>query len=134
MKYAYFGFKRNDVEKIQNLLLATPQNAEKVINNYLHNIAKEKLVNSITNFIPVSDIKTKIHAKESKWYETKDWNLAVEVKNARKFYYIYFPLTAQGTSEGKMPNDFFLKGMMAVYDDVVEELLEELENNLLGGK
>ena len=129
-----FELKREDVEKIKKMIESVPQNAEDTINNYLHEIGKKKLINSITNYIPVSP-KTNIHAKESKWYKTKDFNLAVQISNARKFYYIYFPLTATGTSVNNSPNDFFTKGVDEIYDDVVSEMLEELKNNLLlGGK
>lgn len=127
-----FEMKREDVEKITNLLSKIPQNAEETINNYLHNEGKTKLVKSITNYIPVSP-KTTRHAKMSDWYETKNFNLALQIKNARKFYYIYFPLTATGTSIKKHPNDFFTKGIDVVYDDVVSEMLEEIQNNLLKG-
>ena len=98
----------------------------------MHNEGKTKIVNSITNFIPVSP-RTNKHAKTSKWYETKDFNLALQIKNARKFYYIYFPLTATGTSEKKQPNDYFTKGINKVYDDVVSEMLTEIQNDLLKG-
>lgn len=127
-----FEMKQEDVEKIKKLLEAVPQNAEDTINNYLHNKGKEKLTNSITNYIPVSPKTTK-HAKNSEWYQTKDFNLAVQISNARKFYYLYFPLTATGTSIKKNPNDFFTKGVDRVYDDVVNEMMEEIKNNLLGG-
>lgn len=128
-----FQMKQEDVEKIKLLLESVPENAENTINNYLHNTAKGKLTKSITNYIPKSP-KTTIHAKENKWYETKDFNLAVQISNARKFYYIYFPLTATGTSINKSPNDFFTKGVERVYEDVVGEMMEEIKNNLLGGK
>lgn len=128
-----FEMKQQDVEKIKKILETVPQNAEDTINNYLHNTAKEKLTKSITNYIPVS-LKTIKHAKNSQWYQTKDFNLAVQISNARKFYYLYFPLTATGTSKDRSPNDFFTKGIENVYDDVVNEMIEEIKINLLGGK
>ena len=115
------------------MLEAVPQNAEDTINNYLHNAGKEKLIQSITNYIPVSP-RTNKHAKKSVWHQTKDFNLAVQISNARKFYYLYFPLTATGTSINKSPNDFFTKGVDRVYNEVVNEMMERIENNLLGGK
>ena len=128
-----FETKQEDLKKIENLLSKTQENAEDAINEYLHTEGKEKIVSSITNFIPVSP-RTNKHAKTSKWSQTKNFNLAVQISNARKFYYLYFPLTATGTSQNKSPNDFFTKGVNNVYDEVVEDMLERLKNNLLGGK
>lgn len=128
-----FEIKQEDTEKIVSLLQSMEGNAENIINDYLHNEGKEKIVNSITNFIPVSP-RTNKHAKTSQWSQTKNFNLAVQISNARKFYYLYFPLTATGTSQNKSPNDFFAKGINNVYDEVVEDILERLKNNLMGGK
>lgn len=134
MAKAKFEIKDEDIKKITELIKKVPQNAESTINNYLHNTGKDKIVKSITNFIPVSR-NFKKHAKTSKWSKTDNFNLAVQISNVGKFYYLYFPLTGTGTSNNKNPNDFFTKGMDIVYDDVVSEMLNELENNILkGGK
>lgn len=128
-----FEIKQEDLKKIQDLLIEMQEKAEIILNDYLHNEGKEKIVTGITRFIPVSP-RTNKHAKTSKWSQTKNFNLAVQISNIRKFYYLYFPLTATGTSENKSPNDFFTKGIDSVYDEVVEDMIERLKNNLLGGK
>ena len=49
-----------------------------------------------------------------------------------KFNYLYFPQNAEGTSKGKIPNDFMERGIDAEYDNVVNGILEKLQNGLEG--
>lgn len=126
MSSANFSIKYNDIDKINKAIQEYGDNAEKEINNYLMDVAKDKFINSITNLIPVS-VANKRHAKNSKPLEGKIiGNLTLKISTKSKYYYLYFPQNAEGTSRGKQPNDFMDRGIDVNYNDVVNGLLEKL--------
>lgn len=128
-----FSLKDDDIKRIQQSILKCGETSEEVINDYLHNVAGEKITKSITRFIPVSK-RDKVHAKNSKWNEQKNYNLAVNISNKtsgkNSFYYLYYVATGTGTSKKNGPNDFMKKGMDQEYNNVVNDLVNELEKNI----
>lgn len=130
-----FTLKADDVDKLRNAMTNLGESSERVISDYLHNVAGEKIAKSITRFIPTSDRK-KIHAKESKWWEQTNNNLAVTIANSMKgtrgksFYYLYYVATGTGTSKDKGKNDFMEKGIEAEYNNIVDGLLNAVEENI----
>ena len=87
--------------------------------------AKEKFIQSITNLIPVSRVNKRRHAKNSNPLDGKIRNnLTLWIHTKPKFNYLYFPQNAEGTSKGKIPNDFMERGIDAEYDNVVNGILE----------
>lgn len=130
---ANFSLKDEDVERVRKAIKRVGYTSEEVINNYLHNVAGEKISKSITRFIPVSKRK-KVHAKDSKWSEQKNHNMAVTISNKttgkKSFYYLYYVATGTGTSKRNGKNDFMKKGMDKEYNNIVNGLIEELSTNI----
>lgn len=136
MSSVEFSMKYEDVEKIKDSIQKFDGDAESVINKYLEKEAKNKIINSIVDFIPVSKEKYpsqigKIHAKHSKPLTGKRIaNLTLKINTKKDFNYLYFPQMAEGTSKGKQPNDFMEKGIDKVYDNVVNQMLDRLINKM----
>lgn len=128
-----FELKDKDVERIKQAITKLGDSSESAINKYLHNTGGEKIAKGITNYIPVSKRKKK-HAKNSKWYKQNNYNLAVGVENStsgkNSFYYLYYVATGTGTSKKNGPNDFMKKGMDQEYNDIVNGLVNEIEQNI----
>lgn len=130
-----FELKDVDIERVKQSIGKLGYSSENVINNYLHNIAGEKIAAGITKYIPVSK-RDKIHAKYSNWSEQANYNLAVNVSNSLKgkrgtsFYYLYYVATGTGTSKKNGPNDFMEKGMDQEYNNIVNGLINELNENI----
>lgn len=137
MSSVKFSIKYEDIERINKAVQECEGNVEDVINEYLKNKAKKKFIDSITNLIPVSKGKYpsqigKIHAKNSKPLTGKlIGNLTLKISTKTEFNYLYFPQMAEGTSEGKQPNDFMEKGIDEVYDNVVNEMLNKIKMEVL---
>lgn len=124
------SLKVDDLEKIQEAIVSFSDDAENVINECLANEVKDKLITSITNFIPVSN-QNKRHAKTSKPLEGQVRNnLTLWIHTKSKFYYLYFPQNAEGQSKNKSPNEFMEKGIDAEYENVVNTLLDKLQNRM----
>ena len=128
-----FSIKDEDINKINEAITNFEGNAERVINDYLGTQAKEKFIQSITNLIPVAPVNKRRHAKNSNPLDGKIRNnLTLWIHTKTKFNYLYFPQNAEGTSKGKIPNDFMERGIDAEYDNVVNGILEKLQNGLEG--
>lgn len=128
-----FSIKDEDINKINEAITNFEGNTERVINDYLGTQAKEKFIQSITNLIPVSRVNKRRHAKNSNPLDGKIRNnLTLWIHTKTKFNYLYFPQNAEGTSKGKIPNDFMERGIDAEYDNVVNGILEKLQNRLEG--
>lgn len=138
---ANFKLKDEDIEKIRNAILRCGTTSEEVLNDYIHNKASEKFIKRMDRYIPVAK-KDKNHkhipirAKGNKWYEQENYNLAVNISNSLKgkrgtsFYYLYYIVTGTGTSKNIGARDFMEQGVNEEYNNVVNEMLEELEKNI----
>lgn len=128
-----FTLKSEDVDKLKQAIEECGVSSEEAINDYLHNKAGDLIAKSITNFMPRSN-RNKVHAKDSKWWEQSNYNLAVAISNKisgkNSFYYLYFPATGTGTSRMNGPNDFMQKGLNAQYDNIVNQLINNLVKNI----
>jgi len=131
-----FSLKADDIDKLKHSILRCGSSSEEAINNYLHNEAGEKIAKSITNFIPRSSRKDVIHAKDRKWWQQDNYNLAVATSNSvrgkrgKSFYYLYYVATGTGTNKKKGARDFMKKGMNKEYNNIVNGLVDAVENNI----
>ena len=131
-----FSFKDSDIEKIKQAIINVGVTSERVVNNYLHNVAGKNITERITNYIPHSPRKNVIHAKNSKWSEQENFNLAIKIGNSLKgsrgksFYYLYYVVTGTGTSYKKGARDFMEEGLNAEYENVVNGIVNELSKNI----
>lgn len=124
-----FEMKQEDLNKIEESILEYGENSEKVINDYLNSVAKNKFMTAIKDYMPVSN-RNKNHAKTSNSIDSISYNLALVIKTKSKFNYLYFPQTGEGTSKGKNPNDFMEKGINKEYDNVINGMLDRLQNRI----
>ena len=130
-----FELKYDDVQKLKQSIINFQGNKEDVINDCLRKITGPKVTRSVTDFLPISE-KGKRHAKDNKWYDLQYYNLSFVLSNNLKgkrgtsFYYLYYPATGTGHSKKKGPNDFLNKGINKVYDNVIEDLLNALNNRI----
>lgn len=129
MATSKFEIKQEDLNKIEEAILEYGENSEKVINDYLNSVAKNKFMAAIKDYMPVSN-RRKIHAKTSNSIDSISYNLALVIKTKSKFNYLYFPQTGEGTSKGKSPNDFMEKGIDKEYDNVINGILDKLKNRI----
>ena len=133
-----FDMKIEDIERLQRSIMAIGNGAEKIINQHVHTVTAEQIVEGATRFIPVSK-KGKRHAKRNKWWEQKNYNLATAIETSQKgrrgtsFYYLYYVVTGTGTSYEKGKRDFMSKGLETKYDEIVETLFEELDEYIERG-
>lgn len=131
-----FVLHDEDIERVKAGIARCGTESEKTINDYLHNVAGEKLAKSITRFLPRSAVNKSNHAKDSKWWEQDNYNLAVSISNSLKgkrgtsFYYLYYVATGTGTSKKKGANEFMEKGMDAEYNNIVDGLLNALNEKI----
>lgn len=126
------ALKSEDIERIKQAIVNCGVSSEKVLNDYLHNEAGKDIAQSITKFLPRSNVN-KVHAKDSKWWNQVSYNLAVGIENKtsgkNSFYYLYFPNTGTGTSKGKA-QEFMETGLNAQYDNIVNDMIEKLLENI----
>lgn len=133
-----FSLKYTDIERLQNSIAQIGHTSESVINEHLHNVTGEQMVEGITRYIPVSK-KGKRHAKYNKWWEQSDYNLAVAIENSLKgkrgtsFYYLYYVITGTGTSYMYGKRDFMEQGLNKNYDKIVNSLFDELMKHIERG-
>ncbi len=145
-KRLFFSTNSEDFVRLENVLKAYPKNAEDIINHYLENIGKEKLIEKATFYIPISvnpskDRKTH-HAKKNKWYETAFKNLEIDLSNSSKgtrkssYYYLYYVANYTGTSDPRKQKtgvggiDFFTKGAEMAYPNIKEDLIDLLSKKI----
>lgn len=130
-----FSLKNEDLERIQQSIINFEGDAEEVINTYLKKTTSKILKKSIINLVPVSKEKYpsqqgKNHAKMNNPFTSTVSNLTLTIKTKKEFNYLYFPQMGEGTSKGKLANDFMEKGIEAEYDNVINGMLEKLQNRM----
>lgn len=132
MAGAYFDMEVDDIQKLQDSIKQFDGDAETVINDYLNSEAKDIFINSIINYIPVSEKGTN-HARVSEPLKgDMKGNLTLYIHTKSKYNYLYFPQEGEGTSKRKSPNDFMEKGIDDKYENVVNGILEKLQNRMEG--
>lgn len=128
-----FTLKSEDLEQVKKAISNCGTSSEDVINDYLHKEVGTQLAESITNFMPRSN-RNKVHAKDSKWWDQVNYNLAVGIENKtsgkNSFYYLYYPATGTGTSAKNGPNDFMEQGMNREYNNIVNQMINRLIQNI----
>lgn len=130
-----FNIRYDDVVVLQDAIQQVGYESEKIINNHLHNVTGQQMVEGITKFIPVSK-KGARHAKYNKWWEQNNYNMAVNLETSTKgrrgtsFYYLYYVITGTGTSYDYGERDFMEQGMDASYNKIVDDLINEVMNHI----
>lgn len=108
----------------------TISDVEKVINDYIHRDAPQKITPSIVGLIPVSD-RSKKHAKDSNPFgRQENYNLAVKIITSKQFNYLVFPDEGLGTSRKNQPQDFTGRGLEATLPELLDGMMMRIQNEL----
>lgn len=127
-----FEVKYEDILRIEEKIKKFQGNAEEEMNRYLRDSAAQIMIDAIVAALPMSSrnksnwSKNRIHAKVGNPLEAEFFNLSVKVKSKKDFYYLQFPDQGTGTSEKKQPQNFMEQGLLTVYDQIVDGLLETI--------
>lgn len=120
----------NNIKMLEDKIKKMPQNAEIVINNYLHNKANSKVINNIRKEIPKSSKNKRIHAKDSDSLRSANFNLGFMITSNKKFNYLVFPAMGLGKSHKNKPNDFMNRGLNKEIPNIIGDLEKELEKKM----
>ncbi|MFR5526617.1 MAG: hypothetical protein ACLTJG_17145 [[Clostridium] innocuum] len=127
-----FEVKYEDILRIEEKIKKFQGNAEEEMNRYLRDSAAQIMIDAIVAALPMSSrnksnwSKNRIHAKVGNPLEAEFFNLSVKVKSKKDFYYLQFPDQGTGTSEKKQSQNFMERGLLTVYDQIVDGLLETI--------
>lgn len=143
-------FSINNLEELKSLeskIKALPNEAEDIINEYLHTTGADNTITLIKKRMPLSK-KNKnyvarfssgkrqptTHAKYSDSLRVKPINLGFIVESTSSYWYLVFPALGIGNSYKNMPDDFMNKGLNdnipIIINHLSEDLMEKLEKRL----
>ena len=123
----------SDYDKLQEALKNYEGDAEEAINDVLHNEAGDLAQEKIYQLMPVSGKSWKGKApaaKNSKSLRNTNENLAVTVRNAKKYQYLYFPNDGTNTRRHIGNQQFFERGGEMVQDEIIDRCISKLTNIL----
>lgn len=123
-----YELKKDDLEKINQMLSKIDGDTEKIVNDSLKSGA-DVMSESIVNLMPVSNAKKK-HAKLSNPLNKVFENLGFNVATKKAFSYLFFPDQGQGKAKKKGAQKFFENGAKKSYDEITKKLIEDIEKNL----
>lgn len=124
------------VDKLQEAMKAYQGEVEPTINEVLHNQGGELISESVRRLIPVSGKHWRGKApaaKSGKSLQNVNENLAVTVKNSKRYGYLYFPNDGSNTRRHVGNQQFFEKGGEAVRDEIIERCITALTNKFEEG-
>lgn len=125
-----------DVSGVDDLEAAIKQyqgDAEKVINDILHNEAGQLIQESIRRLMPQSGAKwkgKKPPAKTGKSLTQINSNLAVTVTTTSGYQYLYFPNDGTNTRRHVGDKQFFAEGAEKVTNEIVARCIERLSKEI----
>ena len=127
-----FRVNISEVERLMQAMEEYSGNVEQAINEVFHNEAGELAQESIRRLMPVSGKRWRGKApaaKKSKSMQNVNENLAVTVKNAKKYPYLYFPDDGTNTRRHIGDQRFFERGGEAVQGEIIERCITKLISN-----
>lgn len=133
---AEFGIDAKDFDKLHQAMADYGGDAEKAVNEVLHNEAGPLVYEEINPLINPSGRKFKGHSKSAKasaWplYDTSA-NLAVTVKTKPKWGYLYFPDDGSTTRRHAGNQHFFQRGGDKAAPKIVERCIGVLTEQWKG--
>lgn len=129
---AVFRVDATEFERLQKAIKNFPGDAEKEINEVLHNEGSQLIQNSVRNLMPVSGRKwkgKKPAAKSSKSLNDLKGNLFVWVKTTSNYHYLYFPDDGTNTIHHVGNQQFFLKGAEAKQETIIDLCVNNMIDN-----
>ena len=130
---AKFELDYANIEKLEKAIKDYQGDAERTINDVLHNEAGAMIQESVIRLMPRSEKKKGKHAKDSSPLTNINGNLSVTATTKKQFQYLYFPddgtSTRRHVGKGGMPQEFFKRGGEAVKDDIIDRCIGRLGDN-----
>ena len=106
-----------------------PGDAEKVINEVLHNEGSILIQDAVRSLMPMSGRTwkgKKPPAKEGKSLTDLKGNLSITVQTKPAYHYLYFPDDGSNTRKHAGSQQFFLKGGQSQQETIVDLCLKKL--------
>lgn len=133
---AWFDINADELDRLHQAVGEYPGNAEKAVNEVLHNEAGPVIQRRIDPLIHPSGRTFKGHRKSAKgadWgrYDAKE-NLTVTVGAKAKYRYLYFPDDGSNTRRHAGNQQFFRRGGEAATPEVVDMCVTAITNELKG--
>lgn len=131
---ARFSLDYEDWKIYQEKLTLFPEKVKKATNEFLHNDARVRMIESITGEMPESDRnKTgpRGHARREKWYVSFNFDQKVDIENKlagkryTSFYYLFYP--HEGTKYIIRPNPFMERAIKKENDYIVTGLFNAID-------
>ena len=129
---ADFKLELSGIDRLAEAMNRYAGNAEKSINDVLHNEAGDIIQNSIRALIPESGAKWKGKAppaKDGNSLRNIVGNLFVDITTTKRYQYLYFPDDGSSTTSHAGNQRFFYRGGEAVKDEVIDRCIERLVND-----
>ena len=126
---AVFRVDATEFERLQNAIKNFPGDAEKTINEVLHDEGSQLIQDAIRNLMPVSGREwkgKKPAAKSAKSLTDLKGNLFVEVRTTSNYHYLYFPDDGTNTRKHAGNQQFFLKGAETKQEDIIDLCINKL--------
>lgn len=125
-----------NIEKLENAIKDYQGDAERTINDVLHNEAGAMIQEAVIRLMPRSEKKKGKNAKDSNPLTNINGNLSVTVTTKKKFQYLYFPddgtSTRRHVGKGGRPQEFFKRGGELVQDDIIDRCVGRLVGDFEG--
>jgi HK97 gp10 family phage protein len=121
-----------DVVRLENALKAYEGDAEKALNDVLHNQAGELIQDEVKLLMPVSGRKwngKKAPAKTSKSLKQIEGNLSVTETTTNSYHYLYFPDDGTNTQRHVGNQQFFLRGAENKKEEIIDLCVGRLVNS-----
>ncbi len=117
----------SEAERLEQALKEYQGNTEAAINEVLHSSEVSELAyDEIKRLMPVSKKSKGSHAKMSKSLRSTPENLALIVRSAKAYQYLYFPDDGTNTRRHVGNQRFFARGAEAATGDIVERCIKKL--------
>ena len=133
---AIFRIEGDEFDRLLEAIKDFPGDAEKVINDVLHNEGNDLIQKNIRLLIPVSGRTWKGKAAPAKTgasLTSVNGNLSVTEKTTKKYQYLYFPNDGSNTRNHAGNQHFFFEGAENASGDIIERCIERLSNKFEEG-
>lgn len=126
---AVFRMNQEEFHRVQQAIKAFQGDAERVINDVLHNEGGPLILDEIKNLMPVSKRQwngKKVSAKSGKSLMITGDNLSVTVKTTKNYQYLYFPDDGTNTRKHVGNQQFFLHGAENKTEEIINRCIDGL--------
>lgn len=127
----------SEIEKLTQAIQNFPGNAEEAINAVLHNEGGQLIQDAIRPLIPVSGKNwrgKRAPASTSNSLRSTNENLAVWVRSAKSYQYLYFPDDGTNTRRHVGDQQFFRRGAEAATEEIIDRCVGRLLSNFEKGE